>query len=310
MKKKHSILINLPLLFFFFTLLIVPSISIQGATQGLILWYQQIVPTLLPAMVLTSILLRTNAFVLMLPLFSPILSPVFALSRFGCCALITGWLCGYPMGAKTANELYSLGHITRSEATYLLSFVNQPSPMFLLGFIRFQVLNNTFPAWKILFSVYGSAYIVSLFTRFRWNRTSLKHAQDHPKPTQKEPAFLSILEQAFAGSSSVLVMIGIYMMFFSILSLLIQTVLPPISTVVCSGILEMTSGISQCASLSISPAIRVRLVLCMASFGGGCTALQVRSAASEIPYSFLNYLGCKLLQAACTGIIATFISLV
>lgn len=300
MANKKKIFLNFSLLLFFFTLLAVPKVSIEGATQGLILWYQRIVPTLLPAMVLTSILLRTNAFSLILPFFSPILSPIFGLSRSGCCALVTGWLCGYPMGARTANELYHLQHISKDEAIYLLSFVNQPSPMFLLGFVRIQVLNNTLPAWKILFCVYGSAYIVSLIMRFSRHPAPPALPPKTAHSTQKEPAFLSVLEQAFAGSSSVLIMIGIYMMFFSILSLLLQHVFPlsPIHLAFFSGILEMTSGISQCASLPIPHSLRTQLVLCMAGFGGGCTALQVRSAASEVPYSFSYYLKCKLIQAA------------
>ena len=46
-------------------------------------------------------------------------------------ALAAGWLGGYPMGAKTAADLYRAGRITKKQGNRLLLLACAPSPMFL-----------------------------------------------------------------------------------------------------------------------------------------------------------------------------------
>ena len=49
------------LLIFLFFLIRFSTISIAGASSGLMLWYQSIVPALLPAMILSSLIVQTGA---------------------------------------------------------------------------------------------------------------------------------------------------------------------------------------------------------------------------------------------------------
>lgn len=300
---KRLLLINCMLLAFLAALLFFPAISIEGASLGLTTWFQQVVPTLFPTMILSSIIIQTEAFFLILPIISPLCCKLFSTSPIGSCALVIGWLCGYPMGAKTANELCAAHLISQEEASYLLCFVNQPSPMFLAGFLRYQVLGNSISLWKILFSVYGSAYIVSIVARLFWFHPQKSSKETYHQTAKKEPALLSVIEQSFSNSCSILLTIGIYMMLFSIASLLIQRILslPALLTALFSGILEMTSGISQLALLPLEVKWTAILSTALSSFGSCCTALQARSVSNNILYSFSRYLGCKFMQAILTG---------
>ena len=55
------------------------------------------------------------------------------ISGYGSFAVIAGFLCGYPMGAKVTADLTVSERISPDEGAFLLSFCNDLSPMFILG---------------------------------------------------------------------------------------------------------------------------------------------------------------------------------
>ena len=97
---------------------------------------------LLPYMVLINILIRTPALHWICHITSPFLCPLLGTSYYGTFAVLTGFLCGYPMGAKTASDLLDAQKISRSEASYLLSFCNNTSPAFILSYVVIQNLKK------------------------------------------------------------------------------------------------------------------------------------------------------------------------
>ena len=117
-----------------FLMLTHPALSFEGARNGLLLWYQTVVPTLLPFMICSNVIVSLNGIRLMTAPVRPLLKSMFRLSDAGCYVLVSGLLCGYPMGAKTCGEFVRQGTISPAEGRYLLSVSNHPSPMFLLGF--------------------------------------------------------------------------------------------------------------------------------------------------------------------------------
>ena len=88
-----------------------------------------LIPTLLPFMILTGILIRTDLISQILLPLEPFLSKIFGISPAGACALLFGLLCGYPMGAKVTSDLYTAQKISHREAQYLLTFTNHASPV-------------------------------------------------------------------------------------------------------------------------------------------------------------------------------------
>lgn len=73
-----------------------------------------------------------------LPYHIHFLCPLLGTSYYGTFAVLTGFLCGYPMGAKTTSDLLNVNKISRSEASYLLSFCNNTSPAFILSYVVAQ----------------------------------------------------------------------------------------------------------------------------------------------------------------------------
>ncbi len=116
-------------------LLFYPVLSFQGAKAGLLLWFHTVLPTLLPFMLCSSAIAAFGA----VPVLTRPMMPFFShmsLSENGSYALMTGILCGYPMGPKTTADFLTAGGISREEAQYLLAISAWPSPMFLSGYVR------------------------------------------------------------------------------------------------------------------------------------------------------------------------------
>ena len=84
-------------------LLFNPGLALEGARQGLVLWGNVVLPTLLPFMICSGVIVAMDAIHILTGPFKPILSGILSLSDQGSFCLMSGLLCGYPMGAKTTS---------------------------------------------------------------------------------------------------------------------------------------------------------------------------------------------------------------
>ena len=119
-----------------------PVLSSRGARNGLVLWADVVLPALMPFMVCSSIIVSLDAIHILTRPFKPLWHSVFKLSDAGSYVLMSGLLCGYPLGAKNCSEFMDDGRITAKEGKYLLAICNHPSPMFLLGY-------TSSPGWRV-----------------------------------------------------------------------------------------------------------------------------------------------------------------
>lgn len=126
----------------FFLILCSPQEVFSGASDGLLLWFQIVLPTLLPFIILSNLLIYTNSISFFSRILSPALKSIFHISVNGSFAVMAGFLCGYPMGAKVTSDLTSEKLISKEEGAYLLSFCNNTSPMFIVSYIVTQNLKD------------------------------------------------------------------------------------------------------------------------------------------------------------------------
>lgn len=114
-------------------LLLYPRFAAEGARYGLLLWYTSVVPSLFPFMVLSSLIVSSGGVSLLMKPVRAFLGPWLPLSENGCYTLISGLLCGCPMGAKTCGDFVREGKLSVQEGRFLMTICNHPSPMFLLA---------------------------------------------------------------------------------------------------------------------------------------------------------------------------------
>ena len=283
-------------------ILFYPAISVAGAVSGLLVWFNSVLPSLFPFMVLTGLLIRLDIMKRLSSFISRKHAGQCNPATFLFTALI-GLLCGYPMGLKTVAELKASKQLTKRQASLLISFANQPGPMFILGYALPMCDPDRNYSESFLIAFYGSVILTALFFA-AWQQISAKRVQEVTDIVSStvevisvnRPSFFRVFEDTILSSMITLTKIGGYMMFFSLITALLKASFPthPDIILVCGGLMEMTSGISE--TIILPEFIKPYYVLGFISFGGLCVTAQSFSLGKLETKEQWRYLAAKSLQ--------------
>ncbi|MEY8352060.1 nucleoside recognition protein [Lachnospiraceae bacterium 54-53] len=283
-------------------LLLQPSTAFTGARNGLVLWGSVVVPTLLPFMICSNVIVSLNAIHILIFPVRRLLHQFMCLSDAGSYTLISGLLCGYPMGARNCSDFMDKDRISEKEGRYLLAICNHPSPMFLLGYAA-SGLPPSVPVWLLLASVYLPILPVSWAAR---NFYGIKG------PSRSLPVTLKSaqsFDDSLMDSCEVMVKIGGYIMLFSILALYI-TKLPinvPEQKAVILGFVEITTGI-KAVSEAFSGAAGGLWIGAVTAFGGLSGIFQTKSVIKNAGLSIRHYVAWKAIHSFLTIILFILLS--
>lgn len=113
----------------------------EAAREGLALCAGSVIPALFPFLAASSLLLKLGFGDALAGPLAPLMG-LYRLPGEAAGALVLGLAGGYPVGARTAAELYAQGALTRDEAERLLTFCNNANPAFLLSGLGLGVLGS------------------------------------------------------------------------------------------------------------------------------------------------------------------------
>lgn len=243
-------------------------LSLSYAAIGLELWFQKMIPSLLPFMILSGIMVRMKLTDKVAMLIYPIVRPLYKVRKNVCYAMLMGFLCGFPMGARVVDDLYQRQMITKREAEYLLAFCNNIGPVYFCSF-ALPLLGRKL-VLPYLFGMYGIPLLYGLalrYTRFRdlSLEASGRSRRNAPLPcslaacsiSKAVPNGAEASQQANLGekllrevNSSIqasvqsMLSLGGYMILFNLLNLVPHILMgKPIALL--SPLLEITSGLQQ-----------------------------------------------------------------
>lgn len=305
--SRHPAL-TIPILILFFSMLSFPQTVFTGASYGLVLWFRHVLPTLLPYMILINVLICTPALHWICRITSTFLCPLLGTSYYGTFAVLTGFLCGYPMGAKTASDLLDTQKISRSEASYLLSFCNNTSPAFILSYVVAQNMkerNLCIPFFLILtFTPLMLSFIFRLFYRLPESSCSFPQVTPGSFSNPSESISDSFLDRCILNAFESVTKVGGYMMMFSVLIQLLASVLPnTIFSLLLYSSLEISTGIRLLFSSALYTTEKIILCAFLTSFGGWCCIAQTYSMISSNQLPILPYITAKLVTALVTSLL-------
>lgn len=287
--------------------------SLKLALNGLNLWFQKMIPTLFPFMILSGIMVRMNLTGDFAALFYPILHPLFSLSKNAVYCIIMGFLCGFPMGAKVIGELYERGGLSKGEATYLLSFCNNIGPIYFMGF-ALPSIGITGNLLVFLFGMYGLPMLYGLFLRYTVYRKALTDISDkktlsgtraaNAPSIQKHllsaenQSLLYHIDDSIMSAINGITSLGGYMILFSLLNLVPQVLLGSKAPILplLNGLLEITSGINRMGSTF------ALAVLILLPFGGLSCIAQTYSMIRRTDLSIKTYVVHKLMLSFLTAL--------
>ena len=294
----------------FVLMLLFPQPVFKGASSGLLLWFNVILPTLLPFMIISNLLIGTRAIDAISKVFGPVMCRLFGVTRYGSFAIIAGFLCGYPMGGKVTADLVRKQYITWQEGEYLLSFTNNTSPMFIISYVVWQNLKDTSRTMPALLILILSPILCSFLFRIYYRPGARIHSSGCP-PLPKAAA-ASLMDSCIMNGFETITKVGGYIMLFSILIALLQKL--PLDHFLFSLLLlpslEMTTGIPLLCASPLSADTCFVLSLALTSFGGWCSVAQTRSMVQGTRLPITPYLIEKLITTLVTSLLAyTYIRL-
>lgn len=294
----------------FVLMLLFPQPVFKGASSGLLLWFNVILPTLLPFMIVSNLLIGTRAIDAISKVFGPVMCRLFGVTRYGSFAIIAGFLCGYPMGGKVTADLVRKQYITWQEGQYLLSFTNNTSPMFIISYVVWQNLKDTSRTMPALLILILSPILCSFLFRIYCRPGARIHSSGCP-PLPKAAA-ASLMDSCIMNGFETITKVGGYIMLFSILIALLQKL--PLDHFLFSLLLlpslEMTNGIPLLCASPLSADACFVLSLALTSFGGWCSVAQTRSMVQGTRLPITPYIIEKLITTLVTSLLAyTYIRL-
>ena len=290
----------------FAAMLIFPQAVFSGAEEGLLLWFQIIFPTLFPFLVVTSLLLSSGGLNLITRLCGGLFRRIFRVTQNGAFAVLAGFLCGYPMGAKVTADLLRAEKISDREARYLLSFCNNTSPVFIINFIVWKTFGDERLMLPTLLILIGSPVLMS----FIFRRIYLKGRHPFPEPSaalkEKKTRFdFSVLDSCMMNSFEAIVKVGGYIILFSVLLSLLEELSGQKSILMTAApALEVTNGILLLSSSVSDPGLRYAAVLGLTSFGGLSSAAQTQCMLEGTGLSVIPYIIQKLTTAAAASLLS------
>ena len=236
--------------------------------------------------------------------------PHLGTSYYGTFAVLTGFLCGYPMGAKTASDLLDAQKISRSEASYLLSFCNNTSPAFILNYVVIQNLKKdsiSIPFLLILtLTPLMMSFVFRLFYRAKDHIHPFSHLMQVSSSTASQSENLSgnYFDRCIMNAFESITKVGGYIMMFSVLIQLLASALPDnTASLLLYSSLEISTGIRRLASSALYTSHKIILCAALTSFGGWCCIAQTYSMISGNHLPILPYIAEKLATALVTSLL-------
>lgn len=274
-----------------------PKTAVEAAKSGLLIWFNQIVPALLPFSILSAVLLRSGYM-------DDMGRYANGLAIF--MTLFCGFVFGFPIGAKLASDFCNRKLLNQKQALVLSVCANNFSSMYVGGY----VLPTLYPEKDLTRYTYLLIYLCPLLIAlillilpgFRPTRAnSIKTASRFHLDMQ-------IIDAGIISGFESLIKICGYIVLFSLFSQIIcqlwQT--NSILRIIVLGNLEITNGIQLLLHAQhINSEIKYLLTLQFLSFGGCSGLAQTASLLKTSGLPVKYYLLGKIILSLCILFLCT-----
>ena len=321
--QYRDILLGAGLLWATLALVLWPEQAMEAMRDGLKLCGNVILPSLFPFFVLSSLVVELGMSRNLGRLLEPVMAPLFRVNGSCAAALALGFVGGYPVGARTAIEIYENGQCSRTEAERMLAVCNNSGPAFILGVVGAGVFGSG-KAGLLLYLVHLLAsLLVGVLFRFyrpgdrpqtRKNRGPQFQAASFPK------AFTSSIIGALHSTLNICAFILFFTVFLRILAYagilstlarLLSSLLTPLgmdqtwAERLLTGLVEVSSGVSSLTNGTLSG--RLSMAAFMLGWAGVSVHCQVLAFLGDSGLSVRTYVLGKLLHGGLSAALAALL---
>ncbi|MEG0012570.1 MAG: hypothetical protein RR618_00375 [Cellulosilyticaceae bacterium] len=314
MKKKLSTLfVTLLIVLVMLNILLFPEICIKGAESGLLLWFNKLLPSLLPFIILTNMLFNLGVIFKVSHLIHPITSKLFKISGGSFLTFIMGVIGGYPTGAKLSKQLLDTKSISFLEAQKTFCFANNCGCLFIIGTVGSILLKSPQIGYFLVIIHILSAFTMLLLFRFYTPVEPISSACQVAPYAAQSPNFSVAFTSAVQNAMDTIVYVGGYIIFFSVIisilksSILIQNATASLSTSlhlspdflssILLGSFEFSNGVALICTTNNFSLQSLSLISAIIAFGGFCVIFQSAHLLQGSNLSLVLYMISKFFQA-------------
>lgn len=296
-----------------------PSIYAKSCLNAISVWGFKVLPVLFPFFILTRMIVNLNGREksVLDKFFNKVYhAPIGSFSTF-----FLSTLSGYPMGAKLICTQFENKQITNSDAKKMLSFCSVSGPMFMLGTVGIAILNSLKAGLIILISNIIASLINGLIYRGKQEDKKIvfKTKKQNHSNILSDSVYDSLISILMVGSYIVLSFITIDILnnlqitqFFSrvICGVFNAPKHQDVVFSILNGSIEITRGILNLSSTTISLRIKTIISSTLIGFGGVSIMLQSFSFLSKLQLSVKTMLIQKTTQAILCFVVTTALCLI
>ena len=264
-------------------LLLFPASALAGAKQGLDIWWDRVLPALLPSFICVRLAEGMG------------LLHAAARRPKGQLIAIAGFslLSGAPNGAKLLYAMARNGTLSQRESQRMLPLINNVSPVFLVSIIASDLLKNKVLFFPMALAFYG-VILFFLTPHLLKKRTGFISCQ------MKKETFSKALSSAIENSMLDMLRIGGCILFpCTLLSVFHSLISNGAVYTTLAGLTEVSMGVSALAEAALPLRLKTSLMAGCAAFGGLSLALQTMCCYPDL--DIFVYLIRKLLLGALIG---------
>lgn len=312
-KKTYikTTLVAILLVAIFTSLLLLPSDVVAASKRGLDIWWTIVFPTLLPFLIINELLRSYGVVDALGHILDPIMRPLFKVSGSGGYALAIGMTSGMPVGAKITTQLRIDNLVTRTEAERLVAFTNFANPLFIFGAVAIGFYGIPQIGVPLAIAHYSSGILTGFLMRFyknneRTHRSKASHSllkrayyTMHKKRISETRPFGKIFSDAVQVSIQTLLMIGGFIIIFSVLNSVLSKLLTfdlSSTSAFIAGIIEMSLGSQLLGSSNVQLLPILLLQSFVLGFGGLSIHSQILAIISESDIRYFPFFIAKLLH--------------
>lgn len=284
----------------FLLLLAFPAVTGAGVRAGLDLCYRAVIPSVFPSLVLTELLFSRPLRRIERTL-GRLFHSAFGVSPRGAVAWIAGLLSGFPVGAVTVAADVREGRLSREEGEYLLSFVNNTGPAFLVGGIGLGLFGSVRLGWTLYLLQIPVSLAVALL--FRPKRPFPTVVSAPSVPAHADPV------RAIVRAAETCVRIAGFVCIFSVATSLLSAFFSDgLPLAFLSSLLEVGNGAHRAAILPF-PFPAFPLLAFSVCFSGLSVHFQTLSVLKEAGIPTATYLKGKTASGALAFLLSLLLSL-
>ena len=283
------------------------EICAKGVSRGIDLAVSKLIPSLFPFMVISDMILNSQASELLSRVLGKPFSKLFGVSYEGGSAFVFGSLFGFPVGLLFALGLYEDGKIDLRELMRLSLFVSMPSPAFFISAVGEGYFGSTRFGIALYLCAFCSNILIGIVTRGLFCKFEKEYfcLRGWGEKREKNNAFIS----AVTSSARSLFSISSFVVFFSMIGAVAEHTLAPYVDngaffSLLFGAMEMTGGVAKAAALGVKGAPLAAAIL---GFSGISVLCQLISVTKNYRLPIGAYIVAKLFCASSGFLSATLL---